>query len=373
MRFSECIGQEAAIRRLLSARKQGRIAHAQLFLGPEGSGNLALALAYAQYLFCKNPSDSDSCGECPSCKKVSSYQYADLFFSFPYIKGDKETISDEYLTTWRACLSLAPYMDADHWLMEIASDTKQLVFTVHEAVSIMRKMSMKGYEGPLKIMIIWMAELIKTDTANKLLKLLEEPPENSLFFLVANQSDQILPTVLSRTQVMYVPRLPDRVIQESLESRGVESEQAADIAHYSSGNWWRAQQLLGEDSEEQDLASSFQSWMRMCFKRNVLELTEWVDATAKSKREQQKQFLVYALEQIRQNLVLNYGGPDLTRMSAGEADFARKFSPFINDLNAEDLLSELNKAHFDISRNVNSRIVLMDLSLKVYRMLNRQP
>ncbi len=373
MRFSDCIGQQDVSRRLAAAYREGRVAHAQLFLGPEGSGNLAVALAYAQFLFCPNKSESDSCGACPTCRKMETLQYADLFFSYPVVtvKGRKEPpISEDYASDWReTLLGQGPYLDIDHWLGEISEEGKQGDFTVREALSIIRKMNMKGYESPLKIMIIWMAERMKTETANKLLKLLEEPPENSLFFLVANQSDQMLATVMSRVQVIRVNRISDEAILDQLVERGVNPERAAAVAHYSAGNWWRALGMVGEGDDGTDLFERFSSWMRCCYKGMVPEIFQWSNATAELTREQQKQFLQYSLEQIRQNIVLNYAGPDLTRMNEGEREFSRRFSPFIHDLNAVELMNELGKAHLDISRNVNSRIVLADLSLKVSKLL----
>jgi len=374
MMFRDCIGQEEVASRLIAAHGEGRVAHAQLFLGPEGSGNLSVALAYAQFLFCPNKTETDSCGVCPTCQKVSSLQYADLFFSFPIInKGpsNNPSVSDDYLADFRAAVLGHPYMDCDYWFSEMGSDGRQGIFSVREALSIIRKVSMKGFESPLKIMVIWMAELIKVDTANKLLKVLEEPPENTLFFLVANQADQILPTVMSRVQVMRVNRLSDEVIAQHLLIRGVAAERAQAIAHYSAGNWWRAQSMADDEDDGTDTAELFQNWMRACYTRSMAEITAWINTLSEWTREEQKQFMLYALEQVRQNIVLNYAGPGLTRLNEGEAEFSKKFSRFINDLNAEDLMSELGRAHMDISRNVNSKMVLMDLSLKVHRMLRR--
>ncbi|MFN8698348.1 MAG: ATP-binding protein [Flavobacteriales bacterium] len=376
MMFRDCIGQEEVASRLIGAHREGRVAHAQLFDGPEGSGNLALALAYAQFLFCPNKTETDSCGQCPACKKVSSLQYADLLFSFPIInKGPSgnPSISDDFLPEFRDAALNQPYMDSDYWFSVIGNEGKQGIFSVREALSIIRKVSMKGFESPLKIMVIWMAELIKVETANKLLKVLEEPPENTLFFLVANQADQILPTVMSRVQVMRVNRLSDDLIAHHLMRRGVAAERAKAIAHYSAGNWWRAKSMADEEDDGSDTAELFQTWMRACYRRSMGEITSWVNTLSDWTREEQKQFMLYALEQVRQNIVLNYAGPGLTRLNEGEAEFSKKFSRFINDLNAEDLMSEFGKAHLDISRNVNSKMVLMDLSLKVHRMLMRTP
>lgn len=373
MRFCEVIGQAEAKAQLAAARTSGRIPHATLFLGPEGNGALPLALAYAQYLFCKQPLDGDSCGQCVSCRKMGGLQYADLYFSFPFFKkpSKEHTIADDYAREWREALLESPYMDIDHWVSLISEESRQLIIPVDEAGSIIRKVSLKGYEGPLKIMVIWMCELMRSDTANKLLKVLEEPPENTLFFLVAHNPENLLSTILSRTQVLRLPRLPDRTVAEELVQRGVPPERSGQIAHYASGNWWRAWQLASADTPEARLSEAFVEWMRLCYKRDLVHLNAWINRMHEQSRDLQKQFLAYALEQVRQNLVLNYAGPGLTRMNAEEAEFARKFSPFINDLNADDLTSELNRAHTDIGRNVHTKIVFADLSIRIHYLLNR--
>lgn len=376
MKFSEIIGQHEVKTRLTGARTEGRIAHALLFLGPEGNGNLALAIAYAQYLLCTNPEPEDSCGVCDNCRKVNSYQYADLFFSFPFFKksGREVNIADDYSGEWRNCLLQGPYFGIDHWMNELSSDSKQLDFTVHEAGSIIRKVNLKGYEGRLKIMIIWMCDYMKAQTANKLLKVLEEPPDNTLFFLTAHSADNILPTILSRTQVIRVPRIADEDLTSALLKKDVDPERAASIAHYSDGNWWKALQLVDALDTRLELSAVFIEWMRLCFSRKMLGLFAWINSMDKQQdREGQKQFLSYALEQIRQNLVYNYAGVGLTRMNEAESAFAKKFAPFINDLNAEEMMQELNKAHFDIGRNVNGRIVFSHLSFRIHRLLNRKP
>lgn len=371
MRFQDCIGQEEVAARLTQSHKEGRVAHAQLFLGPEGSGNLALAMAFAQYLLCPNRTENDSCGVCITCKKVSSLQYADLHFSFPFIRKDDKSTSEDFYQEWREAVMRNPYMDPDHWQNQF-SDTKQVVFTVAEGTRIIRKVNLRGYEGPLKIMIIWMAEYIKIDTANRLLKLLEEPPANSLFFLVANQSDQILPTVMSRMQVIRVNAIADKVIVSELLKQGVSDQRAAAIAHYAKGNWWLASKLA-EDGEASDFFDTFKRWMQLCYKRDAVGLLEVIDQLSNETRSVQKQFLNYSLEMVRQNIVLNYAGPSLTRMNSQEEEFSKRFAAFINDLNAEDMMMEIGRAHSDIGRNVYSKLVLTDLSFKVHRFLHRTP
>lgn len=374
MLFSQVIGQEDAKTRLRHSFKEGRLAHAIMLVGPEGSGNLALALAFAQYISCPNKTETDACGQCPTCKKHQSFQFADMYFSFPYFNkaGKEETVADDYMAQWRTRLEDSAYFDIESWRSTITEDNKQLLISVYEAGNIVRKLSLKSYEGGYKFMLIWMADYLKTDTANKLLKIVEEPPENTVFLLVANSIEHILPTILSRVQTIQIPKIADSDIQQSLEQGGLDAESAGNIAHFSDGNYWRALRLSKADDANAALSVLFQSWMRFCYSRDLVQLTKWVDEISAMGREDQKQFIVYALEQIRQNLLRNYLGDTLIRMNESEYAFSQKFAPFINDLNAEDLLEELNSAHVDISRNASSKIVFMDLSLRTHHMLRRQ-
>jgi DNA polymerase-3 subunit delta' len=374
MRFADVIAQEDLKRRLRSSFKEGRLAHALLFLGPEGSGALPLALAFAQYVSCTNRQEEDSCGQCPSCRKMSGLQHADLHFSFPYfnITGKDQTLSDDYLDSWREAIKENPYFDVDDWRNRLTTDNKQLLIPVSEAGAIIRKLSLRSYEGDYKFMIIWGADMIKTDTANKLLKIIEEPPDHTLFFLVAGSTEQMLATILSRTQVIQVPRLRDEQIRLALLERNVDPVKADQIAHYTQGNWFRSVQLSESTDPNAMFFEQFQRWMRMCYSRDAIAIIRWADEMHALTREEQKHFLTYALDQIRQNLVLNYAGEDLARMSATEREFSVKFSPFINDTNAFGLMEILNDAHHDITRNAYSKLVLADLSFKMHNLLQQK-
>jgi DNA polymerase III subunit delta' len=374
LRFADVIAQEDVKRRLRSSFKEGRLAHALLFLGPEGSGALPLALAFAQYVSCTNRQEEDSCGQCPSCRKMSGLQHADLHFSFPYfnITGRDVTLSDDYLESWRAAIQENPYFDLDEWRTRLTNENKQLIIPVSEAGNIIRKLSLRSYEGDYKFMIIWGADMIKNDTANKLLKIIEEPPDHTLFFLVASNTEQMLATILSRTQVIQVPRLPDERIRLALLDRNVDPVKADQIAHYTQGNWFRSVQLSESTDPNAMFFEQFQRWMRMCYARDAINIIRWAEEMHGLKREEQKHFLTYALDQIRQNLVLNYAGEDLARMSATEREFSVKFSPFINDTNAFGLMEILNEAHHDISRNAYSKLVLADLSFKMHNLLQQK-
>ena len=375
MQFSNVIGQSALKERLTASFREGRIAHALMFLGPEGSGNLALALAFAQYIACPNRTEDDSCGVCPTCKKMDQHQFADLHYTFPFFnksEGSEKTTCNDWLTPWRNHLRQAPYTTVDEWRNEITEDNKQLIMSVYEAANIIQRLTLKSYEGGYKFQIIWMAEYLKTDTANKLLKIVEEPPEKTIFLFVANSLENILQTILSRVQVVYVPKVEDEAIIGGLLDLGANSEKAAEIAHFAHGDWNKALQLLQAKNPDENYAIQFQLWMRMCYKKDVPGIVRWSDEMHKINREDQKHFLSYALDQIRQNLVLNYAGADFVRLNYSEKSFSDKFAPFINDLNAEELMEEITEAYHDVSRNAYTKLVLTDLSFKLHYLLTRK-
>jgi DNA polymerase III subunit delta' len=375
MKFSDVVGQEEVITRLRRVKKEGRVAHAQLFLGPEGCGNLAIALAYAQFLNCPNATESDSCGECPTCKKISNLQYADLHFSFPFHNkiNKSDTVSDDFGTEFRSLLLKSPYISYDQWVEESSKDHKVLFFSVKEGANILHKLSLTSYEGNYKIIIIWKPELFKADIANMLLKIVEEPPKNTLFFFVANSSENIINTILSRLQIIQIPKLKTEFIRERLIAIGVSENKASDIAHFADGNWGSAIDLIENEDPNEFLALQFQTWMRNCYSKKVSALFSWANEMAEQTRERQKQFLNYSLNQVRQNLILNYStNSELCQLTEKERAFSLKFSPFINHLNVEDLMQELERAFVCINQNVNSKILFMDLSIKVFRLLQRK-
>lgn len=375
MQFAAIIGQTAVKQRLIGAFKEGRIAHALMFLGPEGSGNLALALAFAQYIACPNKTDSDSCGSCPTCKKIDTHQFADLHYTFPFFnkgEGSEKTTCKDWLVAWRNHLRSNPYTTVDEWRSEITEDNKQLHMSVYEAANIINGLTLKSYEGGYKFQVIWMAEFLKPDTANKLLKIVEEPPEKTLFLFVANSLENILQTILSRVQVIYVPKIEDQDIEHALLERDCPEEKAREIAHFAHGDWNKAMQLQSAQNPDENYAIQFQSWMRMCYKKDVAGIIRWSDEMHKLNREDQKHFLSYALDQIRQNLVLNYAGSDFVRLNSSEQSFSDKFAPFINDLNAEELMEEITEAHHDVARNAYTKLVLSDLSFKLHYLLTRR-
>ncbi len=376
MKFSQVIGQKEVKQKLRHAFNEGRIAHAIMFLGPEGNASLPLALAFAQYVSCPNRTEEDSCGTCPTCRKITSLQFADMYFTFPFFNksdggSDKKTICDDYMKEWREQVSTNPYAGLDDWRDKLTKENKQLHISVYEAGKVIQNLTLKSFEGGHKFQFIWMAEFLKPDTANKLLKIIEEPPANTIFLLVANSVENILQTILSRVQTIHVPRIEDEDIVNALVAENMASAKAAEIAHFAHGDWNKALRLSKSENPDEYYSQQFQTWMRMCFKKNMPWLLKWADEMHQLPREEQKHFLSYALDQIRQNLVLNYTGDAIVRMNNEEKDFSVKFSKFINDLNAEELMDEITDAFNDIARNAYTKLVLADLSVKVHYLLVR--
>lgn len=374
MQFSAIIGQEDTKARLLRSFRDGRLAHAIMLLGPEGSGNLALALAFAQYISCPNKTEFDSCGQCPSCKRHQSMQHPDVHFSYPFFnrpksEGGDKTNSGHYAKEWRETLLQSPYLDIDHWRANITKDNKVLQMSVAEADHIVKRLALKSHDGGYKFLIMWLPEYLSVETANKLLKTLEEPPEKTVFLLAANNSERMLSTILSRVQTLLVPKLSDETIFSELKKLGVEDNNAKVITHYVDGNWWRASLLANSSDPNLFFSSQFIDWMRMCYTKDVPKIFAWADKMHSLVREDQKEFLMYALDQIRQNLVLNYAGDALARMNEQETEFSKKFSAFINERNAEKLMELITDAFYDINQNCYSKLILSDLSFKVHYQL----
>lgn len=374
MLFKEVIGQKTIKERLIRSVQDNRVSHAQLFYGPEGSGNLALALAYAQYISCPDKTDEDSCGVCPSCRKFEKLQHPDLSFSFPFVasKGAKvETAADVY-KTWIDAVSQTPYLSLEFWLQQLDAENKQPLINVKEAERISQALSLKAYEGGYKFMIIWLPERMNVGAANKLLKIIEEPPQKTVFLLVSHDYENIIATILSRAQLVKINALDDDEVEKALiEKYNADSGKAHSIANLSNGNFFRALKLMNEDSGGDFYFDQFVKWMRSCYQQNVSELVSWTEEMSRIGRENQKRYLEYGLHMVRQCIVKNYTKGALGKMTPGEAAFADKFSPFINHANVMELTDELNQAHREIGQNVFAKIVLLDLSFKVSKLLRK--
>lgn len=371
MQFKEVIGHNEIKTSLIHAVNEGRISHAQLFLGPEGSGNLAMALAYVQYVYCENKGESDSCGICSSCKKIEQLSHPDLHFSFPFIKVGKDgETSDDYIKKFREAIIKNPFINLLNWYDYLGNQDKQGIISVKESVLIIKKLSLKSFEGGYKTYIIWMPEKLNNAAASKLLKTIEEPPDKTIIILVANDSEQILPTILSRTQLVKLAPLHDNEVAEGLISEfEMEQQLAENLAAMAEGNFFKARSLALQSGESNENFIVFREWMRLCFKKDIKGVSKWVDEISKIGRAKQKDFLKYALHLIRQCSLLNYGVDDLLTIKGDERVFMQKFAPFVNHLNLEDYISLFNEARNHIDRNANARILFTDLSYRLLMIL----
>ena len=375
MRFSEIIGYSDIAARLRIGARSGRVAHAQLFDGPEGSGALALARAYAQYLHCEQPTELDSCGTCSSCKAHARLEHPDLHWGFPFFKadGEEKAISEPFQLAWREMLLEKPFFGMEEWTQAIGSDRKQLFISVHEALEINRKLGLKSFKGGWKVLILWLPEAMRVDTANKMLKLIEEPTDRTIMLFVSEHYDSLLATIRSRVQAIRVPRLEDVAAAEQIEKlTGLEAKASEDLARVVEGNMASALRLASAGGATPD-HELFVQWMRACYGSNAGALVTLADQFAKPGREAMKRFLIYAMHMVRQCIVGNYGAMNLVRLTGQERAFAEKFAPFIHHGNVSHLFQEFEKAHGDISGNVNGKLVFMDLSVQVNLLLRKMP
>jgi len=368
MYFRDIIGQEEIKKKLISNAKNKRISHAQLFLGPEGCGKLALAIAFARYLSCKEPQPTDACGTCPSCIKFNKLTHPDVNFFYPIAskkQGDNPAISKDYAAQWRSYLEKSPYVSLNEWYKEIDIENKQGYINARDCGEIVRVLSYKTYESDFKIIILWMIERLYYAAAPKLLKTLEEPPENTLFLLVSENQEQIINTILSRTQIVKIPRLKDHEISEGLiKQYNCEPSQADQIAFLSDGSFFHALALLQNKGEYENNTVFLREWLRECYAFNAEKIMKSVDLLAKMGREKQKTMLTLALEVFRQCTLLNYQASNLVKIHPEFMDFIKKFSTVLKPEIAHAMSEEFSKAIFHVERNANPKILFTDLSLK---------
>jgi len=374
MKFKDITGLEETKKHLIQTVSDNRISHAQLFLGPEGSGNLALALAYAQYINCTNKQDGDSCGTCSSCVKFEKLIHPDLHFIFPVAKTKevKEASSRDntFLSKWREILLEKDYhFSLNEWYKKIGIENKQGSINTQDAKSVVQTLSYKSYESEYKIMLIWMPELLHLSAAPRLLKIIEEPPEKTLFLFIANNTDKIIKTILSRTQIFKIPSYNKAEIKSYFLDKTT-PEKADIAAHLSNGNIIAARKTIEVSEIDKYNFVTFRNWMRICFKADFLAIADFVNNISKHVREEQKNFLRYSLNLVRFCVVKNYSGDELVRLAGEEKKFVNDFSPFINNKNAEQIYTEINNAIYHIERNAKSEIIFTDLSIKLSRLIH---
>ncbi len=379
MFFKDVIGQSKVINRLIRSVHEERISHAQLFSGPEGNGKMALALAYAQYIVCRNRTENDSCGICPSCKKYVKLAHPDLHFVFPIYKPNsvQKAFCDDFLPQWRELIAQSAYFSLNKWGQLIEAENSQLTIYAHESGSIIRKLSMKPFEAEFKVMIIWLPEKMNLSCSNKLLKMIEEPPAKTLFLLVTENEADIIATIRSRTQIIKIPRISDTDLQEYLlNAGGYDPETVAEMIHHANGNYLKALEYSEPTDDKQYFFEMFQKIMRLGFgagkeTAKIPELLDVAEELSGIGRERQKEFFQYAMQRTREFFVMNLEKPRLVYLNREEKNFGTKFSPFINERNVMHFNRLFEDGYLHISRNGNSKIIFADTLLSIIRIIRK--
>lgn len=382
MKFSDIVGQNHLKNHLVNSVQKGRIPHAQLFIGPEGSGTLPMALAYAQYIICNNKGSENEGGSAACNLKFDHLQHPDLHFVYPVATTDSiksNATSDDFMGTWIDFLKETPYGSVNDWYEAIGIQKKQGNISVHEAASILKKLILKPFEGGYKVMIIWMAEKMNTEAANKLLKLLEEPTDKTVFILIAEDEKAILQTILSRCQILHFNALNEQeIVQGLIEKESCDEVDAYSIAKQAQGNYNKALKLRYNITNEYPFDEWFVTWVRAAFRANknarvVSDLIKWSDEIAAIGREKQKLFLNHCMELFRQALLLNYSTSELVYMEPKVENFKLKnFAPFVNEHNILEIYQEIEDATYHIERNGNAKMIFTDLSIKLTRLIHKK-
>lgn len=380
MKFSEILGHESVKKHLIQSASEGRIPHAQLFVGPEGSGTLPMAIAYAQYILCGNTGNENQNGNSACNLKFENLAHPDLHFVYPVVNIDKkELISSDYIFQWREMLKKNPYASRSDWNETLQVGNKQGLIKVAEAQNILKLISLKAYEGGHKVMIVWMADRMNNDTANKLLKIFEEPPEKTIFILITEDESDIISTIRSRCQAIYFGAIAQENIEKHLEqSMRLDIQSAKRIAHQSQGNFNRALKLVEANENETEFEQWFVQWVRAAFRAkgnaaSILELISWSETIASLGRETQKKFLSYCIELFRQALLLNFQTTELVYLEPKIDKFKlENFAPFVHGNNIQDIFTVISDAIYHIERNGNAKIVLTDMSIKLTRLIHKK-
>ncbi|MDT0294674.1 ATP-binding protein [Mesonia ostreae] len=376
MLFSEILGLEHIKKHLSTSVDRGRIPHAQLFVGKNGSGTLPMAIAYAQHVLCSKNEREEAC--LTAFKKLA---HPDLHFTYPVANNDrvkKNATAEDFTGEWRDFVLDSPYGSVFDWYQCLGIENKQGNISVRDAQNVLKTLSLKSYEGGYKIMIIWEADKLNTSASNKLLKLIEEPPNNTIFILITENEEQILQTIRSRCQALHFPPLGEKVIATALEKKGIAAAEALKIAHKSDGSYTQALSMLEQHESEAIFETWFITWVRSAFrakgnKAAIKDILQWSEDIAATGRETQKRFLHYCLDFFRQAMLYNYNSQSLVYLEPDTPGFElRKFAPFVHGSNMIQITEEIEKAIYHIERNVNSKITLADLSIKLTRLLHQK-
>lgn len=371
MKFSDLVGQEQAIQKIREAVSQNRLPHALLLTGPSGVGELPFALALAQYVNCLAPKDQDSCGTCSNCLKIHKAIHPDLSFVFPVISkkvSGKQLLSGDHMEVFREHFLQNPYLNPSKWQQAQGGESKQLMISVHEIRQLRKGIFLKAFEAPYKVVIVWQADRINQQGANAFLKLLEEPPENTLFILTSSQSDRLLTTILSRCQRLVLQRIGEDKIQDFLVNRQqVEEERAHEVSQIAEGSIGNAQEFLDEQTTQ--LSEVYMNWLRAVYSGNYAKIQEQLAVVQGGSREWQKLFLVIALRKIRDALHYHLDLQQLALSPSSEKDFQRKFAPFVSPLKVERISKVLEESLRQISGNANPQMTFSSLSIKIHQIL----
>ena len=376
MDFSNVIGQEPAKERLIQMVKEGRLPHALLFCGPEGVGKMALAMAFASYLL-TNPDgeDNGSLNTTNALAMLRKWEHPDLHFSYPTIKrpnmsSDHQPISNDFTQEWHEMIMQGTYFTMNQWMKQMGATTQQAIITGAESDELSRILALKSSQGGYKIAIIWRPERMNLTSANKLLKLLEEPPHKTIFLMVCEEPEKLLETIISRTQRIDVKRIDDDAIEQALiTQRGIDNDAAHRITRIANGSWLKALETLDTGNENREFLNMFQMLMRLCYMRNVKDLKRWSEVVSAYGREKERRMLTYFQQQVRENFIFNFQRPELNYMTLEEEGFARNFARFINEANVIEINELFEKANRDIGQNANAKVVFYDIALKLIVLL----
>lgn len=374
MQFNEVIGQTSVKQQLKQMLTEERMPHALLFAGPEGCGKLPMALALAQRLLCQHPTaDNEPCTTCQNCLMAQKLAHPDLHFIFPTIKSkgqNSPAVSDQFLTEWRQQITETPYFSRQTWLTRLKVEKQQSLINVADAANIISKLASVSSQGGYRVVIIWLAEQMNLQCANKMLKILEEPPQKTVFILTSDHPERLLPTILSRTQRIDFSPLSTDELKEAVETyNGLEGRDALMVARAAAGSYINALEQVTMNAERAQFFDLFVLFMRLCYMRKIKDLFEWSQQLSMWGREKQKAFLEYAQRLIRENFIYNFHNPELNYMNAKESDFAVNFARFINERNVIGITEEIENAQRDIEQNVNANMVFFDFSLKMIVLL----
>ena len=369
MQFSKIIGQEDVKKHLAEMVSHNRLSHALLFTGKEGSGALPLAIAFSQHIMCESPANGDSCGVCNACKKASDLVHPDIHYSYPVIPkkpGDKP-VSTDYISEWREFITQLPYGNVFDWLQFIGAENKQGNITAQECNEIIHKLSLKSFESEFKVLVMWMPEYLDKE-GNKLLKLIEEPPANTIFILVAENESQVLPTIVSRTQMVRVPLLSAEAIEQELMLKAkLSKEQARQVAAVSGGNYREAIQIMQNSSE--DWQSMLRDWLNAIMKSGPVAQVKWIEEMSKLGREKQKQFLRYFNHLLGQAIKIQIIDPAKVAMPENEKDFAVRLNKMAGIEQQRAMIDEIDKAAYYIERNANAKMLFHALTIRLYHII----